>query len=105
VGCGGRRERTFIEYVPKTLKPDAPLLLVLHLSGGDASGMRDNSNYEFAELADKYGFLVVYSDGFENTRNDCREGSPFSSGLEFWFALCKNLALVAQIPGQSLDRG
>ena len=26
----GGRERTFIEYVPKTLKPDAPLLFVLH---------------------------------------------------------------------------
>jgi polyhydroxybutyrate depolymerase len=30
-------------------------------------------------LADKYGFLVVYPDGFENTWNDCRGGSPFSS--------------------------
>jgi polyhydroxybutyrate depolymerase len=75
----GGRERTFIEYVPKTLKPGAPLLFVLHPSGGDASGMRDYSKYEFDELADKYGFLVVYPDGFENTWNDCRGGSPFSS--------------------------
>ena len=79
VGTVGGRERTFIEYVPKTLKPGAPLLFVLHPSGGDASGMRDYSNYEFDELADKYGFLVVYPDGFENTWNDCRGGSPFSS--------------------------
>ena len=78
-GTVGGRERTFIEYVPKTLKPGAPLLFVLHPSGGDASGMRDYSNYEFDELADKYGFLVVYPDGFENTWNDCRGGSPFSS--------------------------
>src|SRR6266567_2139850 len=40
---------------------------------------RDYSKYEFDELADKYGFLVVYPDGFENTWNDCRGGSPFSS--------------------------
>src|ERR1700684_3314322 len=79
VGTVGGRERTFIEYVPKTLKPGAPLLFVLHPSGGDASGMRDYSEYEFDELADKYGFLVVYPDGFENTWNDCRGGSPFSS--------------------------
>ena len=79
VGTVGVRERTFIEYVPKTLKPGAPLLFVLHPSGGDASGMRDYSKYEFDELADKYGFLVVYPDGFENTWNDCRGGSPFSS--------------------------
>ena len=37
------------------------------------------SNYEFDELADKHGFLVVYPDGFDNTWNDCRGGSPFSS--------------------------
>src|SRR5258708_506814 len=41
--------------------------------------MRDYSDYEFDALADKYGFLVVYPDGFENTWNDCRGGSPFSS--------------------------
>jgi polyhydroxybutyrate depolymerase len=79
VGTLGGRERTFIEYVPKTFKPGAPLLFVLHPSGGDAAGMRRYSNYEFDELADKYGFLVVYPDGFDNTWNDCRRGSPFSS--------------------------
>ena len=40
VSTVGGRERTFIEYVPKTLKPGAPLLFVLHPSGGDAAGMR-----------------------------------------------------------------
>jgi polyhydroxybutyrate depolymerase len=75
----GGRERTFIEYVPKTYKPGAPLLFVLHPSGGDGAGMRQYSNYEFDELADKYGFLVVYPEGFDNTWNDCRGGSPFSS--------------------------
>src|ERR1700756_1756432 len=79
VSQGGGRERTFIEYVPKTLKPGAPLLFVLHPSGGDAAGMRRYSNYEFDELADKHGFLVVYPDGVDNTWNDCRAGSPFSS--------------------------
>jgi polyhydroxybutyrate depolymerase len=79
VSTVGGRERTFIEYVPKTLKPGAPLLFVLHPSGGDAASMRQYSNYEFDELADKHGFLVVYPDGFDNTWNDCRRGSPFSS--------------------------
>src|SRR6201982_1636359 len=79
VGQVGGRERTFIEYVPKTWKPGPPLLFVLHPSGGDAAGMRQYSNYEFDELADKYGFLVVYPEGFDNTWNDCRIGSPFSS--------------------------
>jgi polyhydroxybutyrate depolymerase len=79
VGTVGGRERTFIEYVPKTLNAGAPLLFVLHPSGGDGAGMRQYSNYEFDELADKHGFLVVYPDGFDNTWNDCRGGSPFSS--------------------------
>ena len=79
VGTVGGRERTFIEYVPRALKPGAPLVFVLHPSGGDAAGMRRYSNYEFDELADKHGFLVVYPDGFDNTWNDCRSGSPFSS--------------------------
>ena len=79
VSTVGGRERTFVEYVPKTLKPGAPLLFVLHPSGGDAASMREYSNYEFDELADKHGFLVVYPDGFDNTWNDCRGGSPFSS--------------------------
>ena len=79
VGMVGGRERSFIEYTPKNLKPGAPLLFVLHPSGGDGAGMRDFSNYEFDELADANGFVVVYPDGFENTWNDCRGGSPFSS--------------------------
>jgi poly(3-hydroxybutyrate) depolymerase len=33
------------------LKPGAPLLFVLHPSGGDAASMRQYSNYEFDELA------------------------------------------------------
>jgi polyhydroxybutyrate depolymerase len=79
VSTAGGRERTFIEYVPKTLRPGAPLLFVLHPSGGDAARMRQYSNYEFDELADKHGLLVGYPDGFDNTWNDCRAGSPFSS--------------------------
>ena len=78
-GMIGGRERTFIEYVPKTLNWGAPLLFVLHPSGGNAASMRQYSNYEFDELAHKDGFLVVYPDGFDNTWNDCRGGSPFSS--------------------------
>src|SRR3974377_874881 len=79
VGTVGGRERTFTDYVPKGLKHGAPVLLVLHPSGGDGAGMRQYSNYEFDELADKHGFLVVYPDGFDNTWNDCRGGSPFYS--------------------------
>ena len=79
VGNVGGRQRFFVEYVPKNIKPGAPLLFVLHPSGGDGASMRDYSGYEFDALADANGFVVVYPDGYENTWNDCRGGSPFPS--------------------------
>jgi polyhydroxybutyrate depolymerase len=104
-GMVGGRERTFIEYVPKTLKPDAPLLFVLHPSGGDGAGMRQYSNFEFDELADKHGFLVVYPDGFDNTWNDCRSGSPFSSKqLKIDDASFIKTLLDHEVTAHALDR-
>jgi polyhydroxybutyrate depolymerase len=72
----GGRERSFVLYVPKSLKPHAPLLFVLHGSGGDGASMREVTGYEFDMLADAQGFLVVYPDGYEETWNDCRKASP-----------------------------
>lgn len=68
--------RDFVLYVPKTLRPGAPLLFVFHGSGGDGESMREAAGYEFDELADANGFVVVYPDGYETTWNDCRKGSP-----------------------------
>jgi polyhydroxybutyrate depolymerase len=69
-------QRTFVTYVPRNLKANAPLLFVFHGSGGDGESMRDVTAYEFDMLADANGFLVVYPDGFQTTWNDCRKGSP-----------------------------
>jgi polyhydroxybutyrate depolymerase len=68
--------RTFTLYVPRNLKPNAPFLFVFHGSGGDGPSMRDVTGFEFDMLADRDGFLVAYPDGFQNTWNDCRKGSP-----------------------------
>ena len=64
-GAVGAFQRSFIEYVPKALKPGAPLLFVLHPSGGDAEGMREYSRYEFDELADN-------TDSWSSIRTDSR---------------------------------
>jgi polyhydroxybutyrate depolymerase len=69
-------QRTFVLYVPRNLKPNAPLLFVFHGSGGDGASMRDVTAFEFDMLADRNGFLVAYPDGFQTTWNDCRKGSP-----------------------------
>jgi polyhydroxybutyrate depolymerase len=69
-------QRSFVLYVPRNLKPNAPLLFVFHGSGGDGPSMREVTGFEFDMLADRDGFLVAYPDGFQNTWNDCRKGSP-----------------------------
>jgi polyhydroxybutyrate depolymerase len=69
-------QRTFVLYVPRNLKPNAPLLFVFHGSGGDGASMRDVTAFEFDMLADRDGFLIAYPDGFQTTWNDCRKGSP-----------------------------
>jgi polyhydroxybutyrate depolymerase len=69
-------ERTYIQYVPRNLRPNAPLVFVFHGSGGDGEGMREITGAEFDMLADTNGFVVVYPDGWQTTWNDCRKASP-----------------------------
>ena len=69
-------DRTYVQYVPRNLKPNSPLLFVFHGSGGDGQGMREITGEEFDTLADANSFVVVYPDGFQTTWNDCRKGSP-----------------------------
>jgi len=45
-------------YVPSSVRPHPPILLALHYCTG--SGPVFFSNTEFANLADQYGFLVIY---------------------------------------------
>ena len=66
------RQRTYAAYVPARLTPGAPLLVVLHGSFEDGSAMRRNTGYGFDSLADRYGFVVAYPDGYRQGWNDCR---------------------------------
>lgn len=69
-------QRSYVLYIPRDLKPGAPLLFMFHGSGGDGASTREVTGYGFDVLADRYKFVVAYPDGIETTWNDCRKASP-----------------------------
>ncbi len=73
------RERTWLAYLPSSLPPSSPVVLLLHPSTGDGHYMRASTFYEFDVLAERAGFLAVYPDGFEQHWNDCRGSANYSA--------------------------
>ena len=69
-------QRSYVLYIPRDLKPGAPLLFMFHGSGGDGASTREVTGYGFDMLADRDKFVVAYPDGIETTWNDCRKASP-----------------------------
>ena len=55
----GSMLREFLEYVPQDISPHSPLVIVLHGALMDAKSMREWTGYEFDQLADQHGFVVV----------------------------------------------
>ncbi|MBI5652289.1 MAG: hypothetical protein HZC40_17875 [Chloroflexi bacterium] len=68
----GDLDRTYLYYVPANLPRNAPLLFALHAyQGMDAARMRSGTAYEFENLADQHGFVVVYPQGYQVSWNTC----------------------------------
>src|SRR6516165_5066075 len=55
----GRRDRSYLIYIPANLPAQAALVIVLHGSGMDGARMRVCIGYEFDRLADRSGFVVL----------------------------------------------
>lgn len=70
----GKMTRTFISYIPKKITVKPALIIVLHGTNIDGAKIRAWTGYEFDQMADKYGFLVSYPDGYDHDWNDCRKG-------------------------------
>ena len=63
------RDRTYHLYVPPNLEPGTPVPLLVALHGGTGWGTQFEQNSGFDQLADRYGFIVVYPDGVGVGRN------------------------------------
>ena len=93
----GGRMRTFEYLAPPTVRPGAPLLIVLHGSGGSAARIRRDTGYGFERTAEERGFVVAYPEGFDGHWNDCRREVPFAAreanvdDVEFMRALVARL--------------
>ena len=74
-------ERSYKMYLPKDLKADAPLVMVLH---GYGAKIEHVENKGFSEAAEKYGFAVCYPQGSKDGRgNTCwNVGYPFQSDMK-----------------------
>src|SRR6185295_19551793 len=51
--------RTYSLYTPRNLPRDAPLVVALHGSDGNAARLRTATGYGFDRLADQHGFAVA----------------------------------------------
>jgi polyhydroxybutyrate depolymerase len=75
----GGRMRGYAFYAPARLPPNPPLVIALHGSMGNAEQMRQATGYGFERLADRYGFVVAYPEGYEGYWNDCRRKGPYEA--------------------------
>ncbi len=73
-------ERIYKLYLPANIKPNAPLIFVLHGYGGSYN-LDDKG---FNETADRHGFAVCYPQGSKDGRNkNCwNVGYPFQNDME-----------------------
>jgi polyhydroxybutyrate depolymerase len=73
------RTRTFSFYVPPRVRPNSPLLLVLHGSMMNGAQMRVATGHAFDEIGDREGLIVAYPDGYGGHWNDCRAVGDYES--------------------------
>lgn len=74
----GGFERTYRSYVPHGLPKGAPMVIVMHGSGENATQIRIGTGYGFERLADQYGFVVVYPNSYTFDWNDCSKVGDFN---------------------------
>lgn len=76
------RSRRYFTVAPSGLAPGAPLIIVLHGSGGNGGRVRAQSGHSFDNLALTKGIVVAYVNGVKNHWNDARLGIDFATRRE-----------------------
>ena len=94
------QERRYFLYKPAQLAAKPGVMFMLHGSGSDPETSRSGLTYEFDSLADEFGFVTVYPEGFENHWNDCRSALSYSASQtdidDVSFLLALRQALVQE---------
>jgi len=99
------RLRTYSLYTPALPAADPAVIFVLHGSKGSGAAVRGQSAYEFDQLADQHGYLLVYPDGFENHWNDCRGSANYTANTQNIDDVGFLTALLDSLAGQyGVDR-
>jgi polyhydroxybutyrate depolymerase len=78
----GGHHRRYFTVAPSGLAAGAPLVLVLHGSGGNGGRVRAQSGHGFDELALSQGLVVTYVNGVKNHWNDARAAIDFATRRE-----------------------
>jgi polyhydroxybutyrate depolymerase len=68
--------RTFITHIPPQYTAHHPLPIMLSLHGRLGDGQGQITLSHMSAVADQYGFIVVYPDGYQRSWNDGRPGTP-----------------------------
>ena len=75
--------RSYQIYLPRGLPQGAPLLLVLHGSGGGATQIRQETGYAFERLADRQAFAVAFPNAIDGYWDVCNVvGDVGTNGID-----------------------
>jgi polyhydroxybutyrate depolymerase len=99
-------QRRYTLYLPARYAPGAPVVFALHGSDGNANSLRLETGYAFDRLADRYGFALVYPNGFEGNWNACNIVGDYAANTRNIDDVGFLTALVDQLAGSiAIDRG
>jgi polyhydroxybutyrate depolymerase len=73
--------RSYLTYRPADLPADAPILVVLHGSDGDANTIRRETGYAFERLADRRHIALVFPEAFEGNWNACNRVGDYAANV------------------------